>query len=209
MNRPNSFCYVCGSFMLKGQEKIMTFMMKKAYRLFFNREVANLDKNYVPNYCRSYCLRYLLSWLKDAPMSMKFAVAVIWKEQQNHVDDCYVCSTQVSSGINRYKKRKVDYTDLNSAQHPLPYSDILHVRIPREQDKESAYEDSKMIVEDQCGAMSDEEDDEIETEVSVLFDSMQPKLIGQKDLNDLYRDLKLTKNKSEFKISKIRNRSNP
>ena len=51
VNRPNSFCYLCASFMLKGQEKIMISTVKKAYRLYFSREVANLDKNYVPNYC--------------------------------------------------------------------------------------------------------------------------------------------------------------
>ena len=61
---------------------------------------------------------------------MKFAVPMIWKEQQNHVGDCYFCLGQVSSGINRYKKRKVDYPDLNTAQHPFPYSDIFPVQIP-------------------------------------------------------------------------------
>ena len=35
-------------------------------------------------------------------MSMKFSVPMIWKEQQNHVDDCYFCLAHVSSGINRY-----------------------------------------------------------------------------------------------------------
>ena len=74
-----------------------------------------------------------------------------------------------------------------------PHSDILPVPIPPEQEKKSAYEDSKIIVEDKCELISDEEDDEIETEaeVSSLSDPMEPKLIGQKDLNDLYRDLEL------------------
>ena len=130
-------------------------------------------------------------------MSMKFAVPMIWKEQENHVNDYYFGLAQVSSGINRYKKRNVDYPDLNSAQRPLPHSDILPVPIPPEQEKESAYEDFKMIV-DQCGRISDEQDDEIETEVSTLLDSMDPKLIGQKDLNDLCRDLELTKANLNF-----------
>ena len=78
---------------------------------------------------------------------------MIWKEPQNHVDDCYFCLAQLSLGINRYKKRKVDYTDLNSAQRLLPHGDILLVPIPLEQEKESAYEDSEMIIEDQCGQM--------------------------------------------------------
>ena len=68
-------------------------------------------------------------------MSMKFAVPMIWKGQKNHVDDCYFCLAQVSSGIIRYMKRKVDYPDLNSAQRPLPHSDILPVPIPPEQEK--------------------------------------------------------------------------
>ena len=56
VNHPNSSCYVCGSLMLKGPEKIIASTMKKAYGLYFNREVANLDNNYVPKYCCSYCL---------------------------------------------------------------------------------------------------------------------------------------------------------
>ena len=56
--------------MLKGLKKIMTSKMKKAYGLYFNRQVANLDKNYVPNHCCSNCLRYLLGWLKGAQMTL-------------------------------------------------------------------------------------------------------------------------------------------
>ena len=206
VNRQNSFCYECGLFILKRQEKIMISTMKKAYGLYFNREDTNLDKNYIPNYCCSYCLRYTLGWLKSAPMSMKFAVPMIWKEQQNQVDDCYLCLSQMSSGINRYKKRKVDYPDLNSAQRPLSHSDILPGPIPPEKEKESAYKDSKMIVEDQCGPISDKEDVEIETEAEVctLLDSMEPILIGQEDLNDLCRDLKLTKDKSKLLGSRLK-----
>ena len=114
----------------------MTFTMKKAYGLYFNREVANSDKNYIPNYCFPHCLRYLLGWLNGTPMSIKFAFPIIYKEQQNHVDDCYFCLAQLSSGINRYKKRKVDYTDLKSAQGPLPHSDMLPVSIPPEEEKD-------------------------------------------------------------------------
>ena len=175
--------------------------MKKAYGLYFNREVANLDKNNVPNYYCSYCLRYLLGWLKGVPMSMEFAVPMIWKEQQNLVDDCYFCFTQLSSGINWYKKRKFD-----SPQRPLPHSKILPAPILPEQEKESAYEESKMIVEDQCEPMLDKNDDEIETEAEVptLLGSMEPKLMCQKDLNDLCRDLELTKDKSQLLGSRLK-----
>ena len=99
---------------------------------------------------------------------MKFAVRMLWKEQQNQVDDCCFCLAQVSSGINRYKKKKVDYPDLNSAQCSLPHNDFLPVPIPQEKEIESVYEDSEMIVEVQCGQMSDEEGDEIETEAKYL-----------------------------------------
>ena len=178
----------------------MTSTMKKGYGLYFNREVSNLDMNYAPNYCCSYCMRYLLGWLKGALMSMKFAVPTIWKEQQNHVDVCYFGLAQVSSGINRYKKKKFDYPDLKSAQRHLLHTDVLLVPISPEQGKESAYENSKMILEDQCAPLLDEEDDEIETEaeVSALLDSVEPKLIGQKDLDDLCRDLELTKDESQL-----------
>ena len=88
---------------------------------------------------------------------MKFAVPIIWKEQENHVDDCYFCLAQVSWGIIWYKKREVDYPDLISAQRPLPHSDFSPVPISPEQNNESAYKNSKMFVEDKCRPMSNEE----------------------------------------------------
>ena len=53
--------------------------------------------------------------------------------------------------------------------------------------------------------MSDEKDDKIEAEaeVSVLLDSMEQKLISQKDWNDLCRDLELTKDKSQLLGSRL------
>lgn len=166
--------------MLKRQERIMTSTVKRAYALYFNREVQNLDKNYVPNFCCLYCFRRLLGWLKGAPISMKFAVPMIWKEQQNHIDDCYFCLVNVS-GVNRYKKRKLDYPDLRSAHRPLPHSDILPVPVPSEQKVESEYEFPQMDIENDCGSMSNKDENEeeaaVEAEESALLDSMQPKLI--------------------------------
>ena len=51
----------------------------------------------------------------------------------------------------------------------MPHSDILAVSIPPEREKDSAYEDSKMIVEDHSGPMLGEENDEIQTEISALI----------------------------------------
>ena len=95
--------------MLKGQEKIITSTMKKAYGLYFNREVAKLNKNYVPNYCCSYCLRYRLGWLKGAPISLKFAFPMIRKVKQHHEDDCQLCLAKVPSGINRSNKERLTF----------------------------------------------------------------------------------------------------
>ena len=81
---------------------------------------------------------------------------------------------------------------------------VCDITIPPEQEKESAYEDSKKIVEDQCGPMSDEEDNEMETEVPAHLDSMEPTLIDRKDLDDFCRELKLTKEKSQFLDSRLK-----
>lgn len=63
-HHPDSFCYVCGEFMYKRDTrfKISTnIVFYDQYRIFFNREICNQDKTWVPHYICLSCKSRLKS----------------------------------------------------------------------------------------------------------------------------------------------------
>lgn len=54
---------------------------------------------------------------------MKFGIPMIWREQQNHFDDCYFCLVKIV-GINR---NKWTYPDAPSARRPVSHSESVPV----------------------------------------------------------------------------------
>src|SRR5258705_1433865 len=94
INKPETFCYVCGEFTLVAQRKPFTPLLRKAY-LYFGCKVGDDDKGWAPPICCNCCARTLTGWLKGTHKAMPFAVPMIWREPQNHVTDCYFCMTAI------------------------------------------------------------------------------------------------------------------
>ena len=59
-------------------------------------------------------------------VDMGFAVPVIWREQRDHIMDCYFCSAKAKDYPQRNRK-KILYPNLPSALLPVPYSADLPV----------------------------------------------------------------------------------
>src|SRR6218665_4012448 len=49
---------------------------------------------------------------------MPFAVPMVWREQRDHVTDCYFCLTNVS-GFSSKNKKAIEYPNLSSAMRPV------------------------------------------------------------------------------------------
>src|SRR5215469_15139473 len=123
--------------------------------------------------------------------SMPFAVPMVWREPKDHVTDCYFCLTNIS-GFSGKNKHKIKYPDLPSAIRPVPHSDELPIPTPvaisSVQSSDDDVEDDKMCSsDDDCGNLS----------------SNEPHKINQNELNDLVRDLRLSKNLSEVLGSRL------
>ena len=123
---------------------------------------------------------------------MPFAVPMIWREQKDHVTDCYFCLTSVS-GYSQKNKKAITYPNLSSALRPVPHDDTLPVPAPP----------NKWTLED-------EEVDEPEAEHPAAADpeyhlqqSNEPHRITQGELNDLIRDLDLPKKPAELLGSRL------
>ena len=117
---------------------------------------------------------------------MPFGVPMIWREQKDHVSDCYFCMTKITE-FSRKSKSKIIYPTCKSALRPVPHcSDIPVPSLPSRDVEPSR---------------SDESED---TEIDPPFkDESKSLFINQERLNDLVRGLYLSKEKAEILGSRL------
>ncbi|CAH2086043.1 unnamed protein product [Euphydryas editha] len=102
LNNPNTFCYVCGEYVVKKLRKPITEFVKKAYFAYFKIEIKDLDRPWLPKIVCKMCIEHLRQWTSGKRAHMKFSVPMIWSEPKNHFDDCYFCVVKLH-GINKKK----------------------------------------------------------------------------------------------------------
>ena len=121
---------------------------------------------------------------------MPFAVPMIWRKQKDHHSDCYFCMMNISR-YSKKNKSKIVYPDCQSPLKPVVHGIDLPVPIPplsdAINDKESDKENNN---DSDAGAMEYTYDSD--------SDIKKPHLISQVELDDLVRDLFLSKEKSEL-----------
>ncbi|GBM51842.1 hypothetical protein AVEN_8705-1 [Araneus ventricosus] len=105
---------------------------------------------------------------------------MIWREPSNHSDDCYFCSLNVH-GLNAKNRKGILYPNIPSAMRPVPG---IHIPKPTEKLKDTSSD-------------SEEEDDGSDDDFNAA-ESNDPQLFPQSELNDLVRDLGLSKNSAEL-----------
>ena len=67
---------------------------------------------------------------------MPFAVPMVWREQSDHVTDCYFCMTTIT-GFSRENKSKISLPVCKSAIKPVPHSPDLPVPQPPTEKEDS------------------------------------------------------------------------
>lgn len=173
---------------------MFTQVLKQTYKSCFNVEVKNPDfYKYVPSKVCATCAKTLRNWMQGT-RSFSFENPMIWKEQKDHETDCYFCLTNVV-GFNRRNKNCIKYLDIESAKRPEDKSgNSIPENLTEVLDENLNENEAETEVEDNN---NDDED---------FFDveSLVPLLINQKRLNDLCRDLTLTKEKSELLSSRLK-----
>ncbi|CAH2087460.1 unnamed protein product [Euphydryas editha] len=115
---------------------------------------------------------------------MPFAIPMIWTEPTNHSSDCYFCLTD-TKGITVKTKSKIKYPYLASAKRPIPHNEELRAsESPQSSDLAATPETI--------------ENDTLHFDFQEAFTSNEPHLLSQGDLNDLVRDLNLSKKRQNF-----------
>ena len=193
VNQPDNFCYICGEFTPKKSQATLTAVVKKAYHLYFQCKVGDQDKMWAPHICCESCSRSLRAWLNGSRKAMPFAIPMVWREPRDHVSDCYFCLSNIS-GFSSKTKKQIIYINVPSAMRPVPHSDDLPV--PTAPSSYSVGDDDD----------SDKNVTTAETNIDDDFvgpDSSEPHLINQAELNDLVRDLSLSKSPAELLASRL------
>jgi len=129
---------------------------------------------------------------------MPFAIPMVWREPSNHATDCYFCMVSpVSGGITKKKKWTIVYLNIPSAVRPVPHGEGISVPEPP---KEFTIDSDD---ENEGGSTSGSHEPPASTERHISHgrsSAAQP----QVELNDLVRDLGLSKSKAELLGSRLK-----
>ena len=139
----------------------------------------------------------LIAWFNGKKAAFNFAVPMVWREPRNHADDCYFCFTNIT-GFNASSRKKIKYPNLRSAMRLVPHSDVPSPLVNK--DLLSSSDEEMPSRADSAESISLED---IESTYSGTSGN-EPHWITQEDLNDLARDLYLSKQQSELMASRLK-----
>jgi hypothetical protein len=199
-NSPDNFCYVCGSYTTTSQRRTITSDICKIYWAYFGCHLGDQDKKWAPHIICTSCSCGLRDWLNRKKSAMPFAVPMIWREPKNHHDNCYFCIIN-TSGFSSKNKHKIFYPNLESALRPVAHDDSLPVPIPPD--------DGNILIPEEedgntCIELRENESTLSDPEYIPSRAERTSKKFSQSELNDLIRDLSLSKEKSELLASRLK-----
>ena len=62
LNNPDSFCYICGEYTFKENQKTLSDFIKKAYLGYFGVKLGDQDKNWAPHQVCKTCTEHFRQW---------------------------------------------------------------------------------------------------------------------------------------------------
>lgn len=193
-NDANKFCYVCGHFSTKNQKRPITSSVRQFYAAYFGCHIGEQDKIWAPHVVCVTCVNNLSRWWHGKQKSMPFGVPMIWREPTSHLSDCYFCMTEIS-GFNSKSKKYIKYPNVPSALRPVSHSEDVPIpMIPVELSCSDSFQsESHSTIPDDNNYTSN--------------GNIEIKLMTQNDLDDLVRDLNLSKQSAQLLGSRLQERN--
>ncbi|QQP52342.1 Uncharacterized protein FKW44_004467 [Caligus rogercresseyi] len=159
---------------------------------YFKVKLGDQDKSWAPHMVCKTCVEYLRRWTKGAKTSLKFGIPMVWREPFYHATDCYFCAIN-TTGINRKNRQSLQYPNLPSARRPVAHCEDIPV---------PAF--TQLPDSDDEATITDERGDTEEFEYEAQDG---PQTFSQCELNDLVRDLSLSKISSELLASRLKEKN--
>ena len=109
---------------------------------------------------------------------------------QNHINDCYFCMVDISRFRKTKNRHDIGYSSIPALIAPVPHNSEFPVLKP------------------QCDKVSEDltlsEDIEDDFNISQTYMSLEPHFPSQQEVDDLVRDLGLTKSNAELLTSRLK-----
>ena len=183
---------------MEKQKRNITDFVRRAYKAYFDMKLGDQDKSWAPHIVCKTCVESLRGWT-NGKLKLKFAVPMVWRETKNHFDDCYFCLNNMN-GFNKNKKKTWQYPNLESAIRPVAHSEELPVPVFTGLPDIDVIEE-EIPLPDQHAISTDDSCSDYEEP------SFGPQLFNQSELNDLVRDLCLSKEQSEVLASRLQEKN--
>ena len=141
----------------------------------------------------------LRDWTKGKRKSLPFGIPMVWREPKDHSTDCYFCLVN-RKGADRKSRQNISYPNIPLAIRPVPHSDrfpppVFNGFVSSDEASESEREEFMECEYKETDAKS--EDSSSETKLAYHQ-------FNQSELNDLVRDLDLSKQAAELLASRLK-----
>ncbi|GFT83280.1 uncharacterized protein TNCV_3003641 [Trichonephila clavipes] len=71
VNSPNCFCYICGSYTVKKQQRNISNFVQQVYFAYFGIKLGDQDKSWAPHVVCSVCVEELRQWFQVQGFNLK------------------------------------------------------------------------------------------------------------------------------------------
>ena len=157
--------------------------MRKVYLSYFKVKLGDQDKPWASHTVCKASVKSLRKWANGTLKILRFGIPMVWREPNNHFNECYFCLVDLK-GFIRYKKKTWNYPDLGSARRPVPHCE--EVPVPEFIDLPDVFMEYNGFREEVESSASDSGESAFEISSSILEQFKQEKL------SDLVRNLNLS-----------------
>lgn len=175
----NKFCFVCGSYIFAKTKKSFSERVQTEYGQYFGIEPKFLSESWTPKSVCGSCSSRLNDFSNGIGRHLPFYTPMMWRNPIDHVTDCYFCLTKVQGG----KNGKAIYPNVQSVTKAVPHTA-----------KSKSKENTKSRASNESAKSNWSQSSEAEPTT---------RLMSQLQLNDLCRDLQLSKANSELLASRL------
>lgn len=205
-NLVNHFCIVCGNYFPSGFLENLTTNLLSSYDECFGLSSQDfIDNSWVPNSICRTCQSSLSYWKSGVRSKQPFFSPMIWREPRNHENDCFFCANKHFLGASKKTKINLRYTLTESVTMPVPIEPSNNHEEPEiVMEIDEVVEETMDLVEEDADGTTNSEDDDEEMVTNDVCSGCQSSKFDQAELNDLVRDLGLSKAGAELLASRLK-----